>query len=309
VSIGIGVGEFPFSDADRFWQWVDLCEAGGIDSIWQNDRLVSQAPVLESLTTMAAIAGRTKRLKFGMNVVLLAFREPVLLAKQCATIDVLSNGRLLPGFGIGSPLAKEWQALQIDSKTRGARADEALQVIRRLWTERSVDFDGQFYKLSGASISPKPVQPELSMWIGGASEAAIRRTARFGTGWQSGAESPAEVARVIAAIKAALVQTGRRIDADHYGVNIAFRLGEADEPVVVQAMEAYRRAGQGDPTAFFAVGGSRAIIDRINAYVEAGAAKFVLQPIAAGDADILSQTVRLCEEILPAAAAKWPRGK
>ena len=82
------------------------------------------------MTTMAALAGRTRRMRFGMNVVSLAFRDPVLLAKQCATIDVLSDGRLLPAFGIGSPLAPEWEALGMDTKTRGRKTDECLEIIR-----------------------------------------------------------------------------------------------------------------------------------------------------------------------------------
>ena len=105
VAIGLGLMEFPFDGVAGFWRWVDLCEAGGIDSLWQTDRLVSRQPILECMSAMAAIAGRTRRLKFGINVVSLALRDPVLLAKQCATIDVLSQGRLLPAFGIGSPLA------------------------------------------------------------------------------------------------------------------------------------------------------------------------------------------------------------
>src|SRR5205814_1886813 len=98
-----------------------------------------------------------RRLRFGMNVVSLALRDPVLLAKQCATIDVLSEGRLLPAFGIGSPLGPEWTALDIDTKTRGRRTDESLEIIARLWREDSVDFAGKHYRLKGASISPKPV--------------------------------------------------------------------------------------------------------------------------------------------------------
>src|SRR5437762_3267224 len=174
VGIGLGCAEFPFSGAAAYWRWIDMCEAGGVDSIWQTDRIVGHQPFLESMTTMAALAGRTRRMRFGMNVVSLAFRDPVLLAKQCATIDMLSDGRLLPAFGIGSPLAPEWQALGIDTKTRGRKTDECLEIIRRLWREESVDFSGAFYKLKGVTISPKPVQPDLPMWIGGSSDAAIR---------------------------------------------------------------------------------------------------------------------------------------
>jgi alkanesulfonate monooxygenase SsuD/methylene tetrahydromethanopterin reductase-like flavin-dependent oxidoreductase (luciferase family) len=203
VGIGLGCAEFPFSGATAYWRWVDTCEAGGVDSIWQTDRIVGRQPFLESMTTMAALAGRTRRMRFCMNVVSLTFRDPVLLAKQCATIDMLSEGRLLPAFGIGSPLAPEWQALGIDTKTRGRKTDECLDIIRRLWREESVDFSGAFYQLKGVTIAPKPVHPDLPMWIGGSTDAAIRRTARVGTGWQAGGDPPAEAGRVVAAIKAA----------------------------------------------------------------------------------------------------------
>jgi alkanesulfonate monooxygenase SsuD/methylene tetrahydromethanopterin reductase-like flavin-dependent oxidoreductase (luciferase family) len=197
--------------------------------------------------------------------------------------------------------------LQIDPKTRGPRTDEALEVIRRLWTEDRVDFDGQFYKLSGVSITPKPVQRELPMWIGGSSEGAIRCTASFGTGWQSGFETPAEAGKVIAAIKVALAETGRTIDEDHYSVNVAFRFGEASEPVVVKAMAAYGGIGRTDPLAFFAVGDANTIVDRIGAYMDHGAHKFVLRPVAAGDNDVMMQTKKLRDEVLPAVAARGPR--
>src|ERR1700681_2752132 len=175
VAVGVGLMEFPFSGAAAYWRWVDLCEAGGVDSIWQTDRLVSPTPFLECMSVMAALAGRTRRLKFGVNVLSLAMRDAVLEARQCATIDYLSDGRLLPAFGIGSPLGPEWTTLNLDTKTRGRKTDEGLEVIRRLWSEDKVDFEGVHYHLSGASISPKPVQPDLPMWIGGSSEAAIRR--------------------------------------------------------------------------------------------------------------------------------------
>jgi len=124
--------EFPFSGAAAYWRWVDLCEAGGVDSIWQTDRLVSPTPFLECMSVMAALAGRTRRIKFGVNVLSLAMRDAVLVARQCATIDFLSNGRLLPAFGIGSPLGPEWTTLNLDPKTRGRKTDEGLEVIRRL---------------------------------------------------------------------------------------------------------------------------------------------------------------------------------
>jgi probable F420-dependent oxidoreductase len=307
VAIGLGCAEFPFSGAGAYWRWVDMCEEGHVDSIWQTDRIVGRQPFLESMTTMAALAGRTRRMRFGMNVVSLAFRDPVLLAKQCATIDMLSDGRLLPAFGIGSPLGPEWQALGIDTKTRGRKTDECLEIIRRLWREESVDFDGAFYKLKGACIAPRPVQPDLPMWIGGSTEAAIRRTARIGTGWQSGGDPPTEAGRVVAAIKAAASEAGRTIDDDHYGAGFAFHFGSPTAPGIARAMDAYARRTGRDATHAFAVGGADTILARVAEYVDAGLSKFILRPLGDGDDAILAQTRLLIEQVLPRAEARWPK--
>ncbi|HEX3862892.1 MAG TPA: LLM class flavin-dependent oxidoreductase [Stellaceae bacterium] len=307
VAIGVGVMEFPFSGADAYWRWVDLCEAGGIDSIWQTDRLVSPTPFLECMSVMAALAGRTRRVKFGVNVLSLAMRDAVLVARQCATIDYLSNGRLLPAFGIGSPLGPEWKTLNLDSKVRGRKTDEGLEVIRRLWSEDKVDFEGVHYHLSGASLSPKPVQPDLPMWIGGSSEAAIRRTARLGTGWQAGPENPAQAAATVAAIKAAAAAEGRSIDDDHYGAGIPFRFGSPDDPALVPLFDAYRKRTGREPRDYFAIGDADAIVSRVAEYVDAGVSKFILRPSAKGDDELMAQTRRLIEEVLPRVAARWPK--
>ena len=307
LAIGLGLMEFPFNGVAGFWRWVDLCEAGGIDSLWQTDRMVSREPILECMSVMAALAGRTRRLKFGVNVLSLAFRDPVLLAKQCATIDVLSEGRLLPAFGIGSPLAPEWRTLNLDTKTRGRKTDEGLEIIRRLWREDEVHFEGVHYRLTGASIAPKPVQPDLPMWIGGSSDAAIRRTGRFGTGWQAGAETPAQVAPVIAGIRTAAATEGRAIDDDHYGAGIPFRFGRPDDPGLARLFDAYRKRTGRDPLHYFAIGDASAIVGRVAAYVEAGISKFILRPAARGDEEMLAQTRRLIEEVLPLVAMRWPK--
>jgi probable F420-dependent oxidoreductase len=306
VAIGLGLMEYPFAGAGDYWRWVDLCEAGGVDSIWQTDRLVSRTPILECMTVMAALAGRTRRLRFGMNVVSLALRDPVLLAKQCATIDVLSEGRLLPAFGIGSPLGPEWETLDIDTKTRGRRTDESLEIIARLWREESVDFAGRHYRLKGASISPKPVQPDLPMWIGGSSDAAIRRTAKYGTGWQGGGETMEDAIRVVAGIKQALPAAGRSIDEDHYGASFPFHFGVASDPVVGRAMDAYAKRTGRDPTKQFAVGDANTILDRVGEYVAGGIQKFILRPIGSGE-QVLAQTRLLIEQVLPQVGTRWPK--
>jgi probable F420-dependent oxidoreductase len=307
VAVGMGIMEFPFSGAAAYWRWVDMLEAGGVDSLWQTDRLVSPTPFLECMSVMAALAGRTRRLKFGVNVLSLAMRDAVLVARQCATIDFLSDGRLLPAFGIGSPLGPEWKTLNLDTKTRGRKTDEGLEVIRRLWSEDKVDFEGVHYHLSGASLSPKPVQPDLPMWIGGSSEAAIRRTAKLGTGWQAGPETPAQARVVVSAIKQAAAEEGRTIDDDHYGAGIPFRFGRADEAGLAPLFDAYRKRTGRDPLDYFAIGDAAAIVDKIGDFVAAGVSKFILRPAAKGDDDIMLQTRRLIDEVLPLVAARWPK--
>ena len=145
------------------------------------------------------------------------------------------------------------------------------------------------------------------MWIGGSSEAAIRRTARFGTGWQAGRETPAEVAPVIERIIAASAEAGRGIDEDHYGAGFPFRFGRVDEPGMVKLMDAYRKRTGQDPLDHFAIGDAATIVDRIAEFVQAGASKFILRPAARDDEEMLAQTRRLIEEVLPQVSMRWPR--
>ncbi len=307
IAAGIGLMEYPFRTTSGFWRWVDLCEQGGVDSIWQSDRLVSRTPVLECMTALAAVAGRTRRIKFGVNVVAVAMRDPLLLAKQCATIDVLSEGRMLPAFGIGSPRGLEWAAMHLDPTTRGRKTDEALEIISRLWKGEKLTYAGKHFRLTNASISPLPAQTELPMWIGGSSDAAVRRTVKYGTGWQAGSETPEAVGQVIAAIKDAAATAGRSIDEDHYGAAFAYRFGNRDDPGVAKVMERYKARTGRDAGAHFAFGDAEAIIERIAHYVENDACKLILRPAADGDEDMYTQTKRLVEEVLPLMAERWPR--
>ena len=301
IRIGLGMGAFPFSDPRAFWRWVDLCEQSGVDSLWQTDRLASGQPFLEAMSTMAALAGATERIKFGMNAVVVPVRDPLVLAKQCATIDYLSGGRLLPVFGVGRDTAPEFAATGRSPRARGARANEALELMRRLWSEEAVSFEGEHYHYERASIAPRPVQQPLPLWIGGSSQAAIRRTARLGSGWLGGTESAKRVGEVIAGIRRELETTGRHIDDDHYGATLLFRFGSWDDPEVAQAAAARsRRASGTSPRDFLAVGDAGLIEARIREYVEAGASKYVLIPLAQGDEALLEQTRRLVSEVMPA---------
>lgn len=299
VRVGLGLANFPFSGARAFWRWIEMCEESSVDSIWQSERLVSSVPYLEPIATLAAIAGATERLKFGMNVVVASLRDPLVLAKECATIDYLSDGRLLPAFGVGPALAPEWRAAGRDPSERGRRADEVLELCTRLWSEEKVNFQGEFFTYTDACIEPKPIQQPLPLWIGGSSQVAIRRTARIGTGWLAGIQTPAQVAPVVEAIAKQLTSVGRRIDADHYGAGFGFRFGSWDEPVVQRSAELFRRLGRIDPRDYLAVGDAASVVARAREYRRAGISKFVLRPVASDEGDFLDQTRRLIDEVIP----------
>ena len=299
IGAGIGLANYPFADVSEFWDWVDLCDDSHVNSIWQSDRLIGSDPFLECMSVMAALAGRTKNVKFGMNVASLGLRDPVITAKACATIDVLSNGRLLPAFGIGSARSRDYVATGTPTRARGRRMNEGLEVMTRLWTEPSVTYHGEFYQLDDAAISPQPQQKPLPLWIGGSAAQAVQRTARWGTGWQAGLETPDEVEPVIAAIKAALPDHGRQIDDDHYGAGFAFRFGSPDEPICKRNNEILEKRLGKDPSGLSAIGGCEEILTLLNRFRAVGVHKFILRPIAVDGADVTRQTRRLIDEVLP----------
>ena len=302
VRAGFGIANFPFDKPKSWFEWVQLLERYKVDSVWQTDRLVSVDPYLEAVSVMATLAGCTERIKFGMNAIVAPLRDPLVLAKQCATIDFLSNGRLLPMFGVGYPNAIEWKTTNRDASDRGARSSEIFQLLNMLWSQESVTFEGKFYQYRNVSVTPRPIQQPLPLWIGGNADAALKRTARLGTGWIGGITTVEQVDHAIKLIRSEATALGRTIDDDHYGTSLAFRIGSVDDPVVSQ-FPLVRRAGIGDEIdlrPLLAIGSVQQIIDRIEAYKAVGASKFVLLPIALGDADVFDQTRRACEEILPA---------
>ena len=119
IGVGLGLGGFPFETIRDVRRWLDACEDSSIDSIWQSDRVISRDPALEPMTLLSVIAGATHRLKFGTNAVVLPFRDPVTFARECATLDYLSDGRLLPTVAVGRGDGPEWGATGRSPKGRG----------------------------------------------------------------------------------------------------------------------------------------------------------------------------------------------
>lgn len=297
--IGVGLVELPFREVRSLWEWIDLCEDGGIDGVWHCDRLISRDPYMESLTFLAAVAGRTERLRIGTDVVVVPFRDPLVLAKQCATLDVLSGGRFQPGFGVGPPGAPEWAATGRTLERRGARTDEALALMQQLWAGEPVTFTGRYFRYDGAVIAPTPVQSPLPLWIGGRSDAAVRRLARVGSGWFAGLATAAQIAPVIEAIHRVSAEHGRPVPAQNVGAEFAFHIGSVDDPAVQHAFQAARAFTELDPRELIAAGSVEDLIARIEAFRAVGVRTFALRPLAATDRGLIDQTRRLIEEVLP----------
>ncbi|MFK7733298.1 MAG: LLM class flavin-dependent oxidoreductase [Pseudomonadales bacterium] len=297
ISAGLGAGRFPFHSVDNYWRWVELCEKSTLDSLWHSDRILSEGAFTECMSMMAALAGATKRIKFGMNSTVLSFRDPVMLAKQCATIDYLSQGRLLPSFGIGGPDVPEFVSGAFQGSARGKRANEALEVMTRLWSEDHVHYDGEFFKLINASINPKPVQKHFPVWIGGNSRAAQMRTAKYGTGWLGGLSSVDAVAATVSGIKEALKITGRHIADDHYGATFVFRFAEPNEKTAVSVPKVFK--------ALSVVGDANDIVSLIDQYIAVGVSKFVAIPLVENDDDMIRQSNLFINELLPLLAARY----
>ena len=296
VRVGVGLGRFVFGDIDGFRTWLDFCEAGQVDSIWQSDRVTSRDVFHEPLSLLSMVAGATRRLKIGTNAVVLGFRDPVTFARQCASIDHLSEGRLLPVVGVGAEGSEAWHATGRTPRRRGARANEALEVMTRLWSEENVSFKGEFIEVADATISPRPVQQPLPLWVGGASPAAVRRTVRYGTGWLAGLQDLEGALATAAAIREENRLQKGSVAPDHYGATILYRIKPLGEAPEVDSP----RAGPMKGAAKLMVSGSAdALIEKLRAYVDGGITKFVAIPFARDEADLMEQTRLLDSEVIP----------
>lgn len=165
------------------------CEEEGYDSVWATDHVMMPTELkepygqlVEPLTLLAFIAARCERLKVGTSIVVLPQRNPVLVAKQATALDVLSKGRVILGFGAGWA-EKEFGFLNADFKGRGQVMDESIELIRKLWKEEVVNFEGRFFHIKDALFLPKPANGEIPIWIGGNGATAVRRAAKLGDGW------------------------------------------------------------------------------------------------------------------------------
>jgi probable F420-dependent oxidoreductase len=193
-------------------------EAAGLDSVWVHDHVfnvghvlerIGGRPYYEPLTLLSYVAARTTRVRLGTSVLVLPYHHPIRLAKAAATLDVLSAGRLVLGVGVGA-IEPELEAMGTPFKERGAFTDEAIAVMRALWSAEEPRFDGKYSRFAGMKFAPRPVQkPSIPVVIGGVSPAAIRRAARLGDGWQPLGLTPEALAQGMATLREEARACGR----------------------------------------------------------------------------------------------------
>jgi probable F420-dependent oxidoreductase len=300
IRVGIQFGGWPLGEVSgrRFLTFVDRIEELGFDSLWFADRVISTSPTLGSFSALGAVAARTSRMKFGNSVLVLPTRHPVEVAKEIATIDMLSGGRMLPAFGLGTDDEREYEAAGISKAERAGRTDEAVGLLRRLWTEDHVSHSGRYYRLTDVSIAPKPVQACPPIWFGGRSQPAYRRAGRLGDGWMASSITPAEVSEGISSIKAAAQEANRVLEPDHYGVILNVRIA-ANRQMAEQNLPQPTRPRPGLAlTEYSALGSPDACIGMVRRYIEAGASKFVMRPMV-GPEELDEQLEILAREVVP----------
>ena len=294
VRIGVGTGSGPMS-GDVLATLVEDLEARRFDSLWWADVLT--VPGDDPLAAMAFAAGRVAHLKIGTTMVLPG-RRPVRLAKQLATLDQLSGGRLLVTFVLGLRLPAELEALGVAAGDRGRAVEETLPLLRRLWAEDDVHHEGACWSLRGVTVEPKPRQRPLEAWLGGTAPAAQRRAGALADGWLPALCTPAEAEAGRRVVEEAAAAAGRRVDPEHFGVSIGYTLGEPPADLLRRVM--VRRAGAGSPDATDAEvqdlvpNGIDQLRSLIGRFTDAGFSKFVVRPVVpprswARELDILAQ--------------------
>jgi probable F420-dependent oxidoreductase len=267
VKIRIAVGLGPAAlDADRFAALVaDLAELR-FDSLWVSEVLTGPGP--DPLMALATAAQLHPKLKLGTTM-LLPGRNEVRLAKSLATLDVLSRGRLLVTFVPGLAHGAERDAIGLPVNERGAAIERTIPRLRRWWAGEEVD---------GITVSPRPVQDPLELWLGGLVEASLVRCGRIADGWLGASCTPEEARAAKSTIDDAAQEVGRRVDPEHFGISIGYTHRPLDERQLA-ALTARLRGRDIDPRTLVPVGYD-ALRETLRSFIDVGMSKFVVRPMS-----------------------------
>ncbi len=301
---------------DRWRRIAETVEAGGFESLWRSDHLFSlydvpTRPGLDTWTSLAYLAATTRRIRFGPLVCPITFHHPSILARQAAAVDVLSRGRLELGVGAGWH-DREHQAFGIPYPRVGERIrrlDEGVRVIRALWADGPVNFDGRYYRLDGAVGWPKPVQrPRIPLVIGGKGPRLLEVVAKHADEWNcGGSRPPADVRARTEVLLAACDRVGRDPRSIRRSWMGGFLIGESGAVLErrARAIQEYVPPRAATPTAAlpdvlrregWLVGSPAEIVTQMRALIAEGIERFMLQHYDQEDLDALHM---VAEQVLP----------
>jgi probable F420-dependent oxidoreductase len=300
MKIAFGVNLAAMNNVAHFAQ---SAESFGYDYVGCPEHVMLNQPVPNSLIGLAVAAGATSRIKLMSTVVPLPLYNPAVLAKQVSVLDVMSNGRFHLGIGVGGEHPKEFEACGVPVNQRGSRTDEALRVMKKLWTEGNVTFEGRYTKFSGVTILPHPVQqPHPPIWVGGRKEPSMRRAALYGDGWLPYL-STAEMVRVsIERIRQFGADAGRDLTAMPTALTIATALDPDRERAINRVATVSGRGYGKDFTKFaerYSLSGTPADCRRrIAEYIQAGVGTFMLA-LVTGPREEERALRQFAEEVMP----------
>ena len=301
VKFGIAIPQIwsaPEERAASLHDFLGRAEALGYHSAWVQEQILGRANTYEPVTLLAYAAAATRALCLGTSVLITPLRSPVQLAKSLSTLDHLSGGRLIVGVGIGAN-TRVYPAFGITPEGRVRRFVEGMEVMRRLWTEERVSFEGRFWKLENAAMAPKPLQkPHPPIWFGAREPAALRRAAQLGDGWMgAGSATTAQFKDQLARLRAFLTEAKR----DPATFSIAKRVYVAVDANKGRALERLRQwfgAYYNKPEMADAVclaGGAAEVAEGLRELGAAGAELILLNPVF----DAMHHLEVLAGEVMP----------
>ncbi len=299
MGIGFGLWHQGMPDAHTLFEYIDKAEAWGVDSVWLSDHMMGERAEVAIIPMMAAIAARTRRLKFGPSVMMLPLRHPIAVAREVATLDFLSEGRMIMAVGLGTD-EKEADAFNVPRKRRGSMTDEGVTVLRKLWTGSNVSHHGTYYHFDDVTITPRPAKP-IDIWVGGRSDHALRRVARIGDGWFASFVTPEEFAEGQAKIAEFAAADDRAADDIEAG-SIVFCHVDPDSAKARRDFAAFFAGNSRRPPermlARSAVGTPEECREMLQRFVTHGLTKFALWP-ACPPSQLLRQLAFYAQDIMP----------
>ena len=299
MGIGFGLWQQGMPDAHTLFEYIDKAEAWGIDSVWLSDHMMGERAEVSIVPMMAAIAARTQRLKFGPSVMMLPLRHPIAVAREVATLDYLSGGRMIMAVGLGAD-EKEADAFNVPRKRRGSMTDEGVDVMRKLWAGPNVSHHGRHYQFDDVTINPRPAK-KIDVWVGGRSDFALKRVARIADGWFASFVTPEGFAEGQAKIAEYAVEYGREDEEIEAG-SIVFCHVDPDGAKARHDVTAFFAANHRRPPdvmlARSAVGTPEECRNMLQRFVEHGLTKFALWP-ACPPSQLIRQLEFYARDIIP----------